>query len=41
MSCKKCHLKRACKHMGGLCPWILYAFLLAMVSIPAIIMLNT
>jgi hypothetical protein len=38
MSCKTCHLKKACKHLGGWCPWLLYIFLLGMVSIPAIIL---
>jgi len=35
MSCKRCHIKRACQHLGGWCPWVFYAFLLTMVSIPA------
>lgn len=34
MTCQTCRLKRACKSMGGLCPYLLYLVLAVVVAIP-------
>jgi hypothetical protein len=38
MACRNCKLKRACRHFGGVCPWVLYLLLAALVSVPGFLL---